>query len=243
MSRFSKQEQSKTGQGLATRLRLHLHPARLARASRLGVAPNHSRKLTLDVGSARAFTAADVAGERVILRTREQLTGDPGPPDPGTHEWAIEYDGECIGSARLVVDPDQHRATYAVGAFVARRRLALPAASQPDGAAPARDRVGTGTGPVGAGTFEYGVRRSGRLRVASRPPLLVLQEQGRARFFSLNGRFGSGQRTTFSTITALAGRPGSRRCRTGKRREGYSRWPPTRCPGCRRRRSLRFHWG
>jgi RimJ/RimL family protein N-acetyltransferase len=54
--------------------------------------------------------------------TREDLAGDGGPPDPGTYGWAIEYDGECIGSARLVVDPDQHCATYSVGVFVADLR-------------------------------------------------------------------------------------------------------------------------
>jgi RimJ/RimL family protein N-acetyltransferase len=54
--------------------------------------------------------------------TREDLTGDAGPPDPGSYIWAIEHDGECIGSARLVIDPDQHCATYAVGVFVADLR-------------------------------------------------------------------------------------------------------------------------
>ncbi len=54
--------------------------------------------------------------------TREQLTDDRGPPDPTTYTWAIEYDGQCVGSARLVVDPDQHCATYAVGLFVADLR-------------------------------------------------------------------------------------------------------------------------
>jgi len=54
--------------------------------------------------------------------TREHVTGDRGPPDTGTYEWAIEYDGQCIGSARLGVDPDQHCATYALGVFVADLR-------------------------------------------------------------------------------------------------------------------------
>jgi [ribosomal protein S5]-alanine N-acetyltransferase len=54
--------------------------------------------------------------------TREDLTGDRGPPDESTYTWAIEYDGQCVGSARLVVDPDQHCATYAVGAFIADLR-------------------------------------------------------------------------------------------------------------------------
>jgi RimJ/RimL family protein N-acetyltransferase len=56
--------------------------------------------------------------------TREDLTGDCAPPDAGTYAWAIEYDGRCIGSARFVIDPDQHCASYTVGVFVAdlRRR-------------------------------------------------------------------------------------------------------------------------
>ena len=52
-------------------------------------------------------------------RLAVHLARDRGPPDAGAYEWAIEYGGECIGSARLVVDPDQHCATYAVGVFVA----------------------------------------------------------------------------------------------------------------------------
>jgi RimJ/RimL family protein N-acetyltransferase len=54
--------------------------------------------------------------------TREQLTDDRNPTDPSTYTWAIEYDGQCVGSARLVVDPDQQCATYAVGLFVADLR-------------------------------------------------------------------------------------------------------------------------
>jgi RimJ/RimL family protein N-acetyltransferase len=58
--------------------------------------------------------------------TREHLTGDRFPSDPGTYNWAIEHDDECIGSARLVVDPDQHCATYSIGLFVpALRGLGL----------------------------------------------------------------------------------------------------------------------
>jgi RimJ/RimL family protein N-acetyltransferase len=53
---------------------------------------------------------------------REHLTGDRVSPDPSMYTWAIECDGQCIGSARLVVDPDQHCATYAVGVFVADLR-------------------------------------------------------------------------------------------------------------------------
>jgi RimJ/RimL family protein N-acetyltransferase len=54
--------------------------------------------------------------------TREHLTGDRVPRDPGAYEWAIEHEGHCIGSARLVVNRDQHCATYAVGLFVPRLR-------------------------------------------------------------------------------------------------------------------------
>jgi RimJ/RimL family protein N-acetyltransferase len=49
---------------------------------------------------------------------REHLMGDPVPRDPSAYEWAIEHEGRCIGSARLVVNRDQHRATYSVGLFV-----------------------------------------------------------------------------------------------------------------------------
>jgi RimJ/RimL family protein N-acetyltransferase len=54
--------------------------------------------------------------------TREHLTGDRVPPDPSAYAWAIEHEGHCIGSARLVVNRDQHCATYAVGLFVAGLR-------------------------------------------------------------------------------------------------------------------------
>jgi len=50
--------------------------------------------------------------------TREHLARQQ-PPEPGTYTWMVEYDGHCIGSARLQVDVDQHCATYAVGLFVA----------------------------------------------------------------------------------------------------------------------------
>jgi len=54
--------------------------------------------------------------------TREYLTAQRPPPDPGAYAWAIEYDGHCIGSAGLRVEPDQHCATYTVGLFVAALR-------------------------------------------------------------------------------------------------------------------------
>ena len=54
--------------------------------------------------------------------TREHLTGACGPPDRGTYRWAIEYDGQCIGSARFVIDRDQHSGSYSVGVFVADLR-------------------------------------------------------------------------------------------------------------------------
>jgi hypothetical protein len=54
--------------------------------------------------------------------TREDQIGERGPPDSSTYKWAIEYDGGCIGSARLVIDPDRHCATYALGVFVADLR-------------------------------------------------------------------------------------------------------------------------
>jgi len=54
--------------------------------------------------------------------TREHLTATGSPPDPSSYSWAVEYDGHCIGSAGLRVDPDQHCATYTVGLFVAALR-------------------------------------------------------------------------------------------------------------------------
>jgi len=53
--------------------------------------------------------------------TREHLARQQ-PPEPGTYTWMAEYDGHCVGSARLQVDVDQHCATYAVGLFVADLR-------------------------------------------------------------------------------------------------------------------------
>jgi RimJ/RimL family protein N-acetyltransferase len=54
--------------------------------------------------------------------SREHLTAQREPPDPCVYTWAVEHDGQCIGSAGLRVDPDQHCATYTVGLFVARLR-------------------------------------------------------------------------------------------------------------------------
>ena len=54
--------------------------------------------------------------------TREHLAGGCGPAESGTYAWAIEYEGQCIGGARLIADADQHSATYAVGVFVASLR-------------------------------------------------------------------------------------------------------------------------
>jgi RimJ/RimL family protein N-acetyltransferase len=54
--------------------------------------------------------------------TREHLTASRRPPESGTYIWAVEYDGHCIGSAGLRVDPDQHCATYTVGLFAAALR-------------------------------------------------------------------------------------------------------------------------
>jgi len=51
--------------------------------------------------------------------TREYLTAASSPPDPRTYAWKVEYDGHCIGSAGLEVNPEQHSAEYTVGLFVA----------------------------------------------------------------------------------------------------------------------------
>lgn len=40
--------------------------------------------------------------------TREHLIAARCPVEPGSYTWAVEYDGHCIGSAGLRVDPDQH---------------------------------------------------------------------------------------------------------------------------------------
>ncbi len=54
--------------------------------------------------------------------TREYLAAARRPPELGVYGWAVEHDGHCIGSAVLRVDAGQHRATYAVGLFVAALR-------------------------------------------------------------------------------------------------------------------------
>lgn len=59
-------------------------------------------------------------GER--YHTREHLLAIRTPPEPGAYEWAVEYDGHCVGHARLRVDTDQHGASYSVGLFVAGLR-------------------------------------------------------------------------------------------------------------------------
>lgn len=55
--------------------------------------------------------------------TREDLTsGSRRPAAPGSYTWAVEHDGQCIGSAGLRVDADQHRASYTIGLFVSGLR-------------------------------------------------------------------------------------------------------------------------
>lgn len=54
--------------------------------------------------------------------SREHLTGDRGPRAAGTYSWAIECEQRCSGGVRLVVDVDQHCASYSVGVFVAALR-------------------------------------------------------------------------------------------------------------------------
>jgi RimJ/RimL family protein N-acetyltransferase len=54
--------------------------------------------------------------------TREYLAEGRRPPEPGEYTWAVEHDDHGIGSAVLRVDAGQHRATYAVGLFVAALR-------------------------------------------------------------------------------------------------------------------------
>ena len=64
--------------------------------------------------------AFDGDGRR--YHTRQHLMARRQPPEPGTYTWVVEYDGHCVGSAGLRVDPDQHCATYTVGLFVAALR-------------------------------------------------------------------------------------------------------------------------
>ena len=54
--------------------------------------------------------------------TREYLTAAGCPPKPRTYTWMVEYDSHCIGSTGLKVNPEQHRAEYTVGLFVAALR-------------------------------------------------------------------------------------------------------------------------
>ena len=54
--------------------------------------------------------------------TREYLTAASSPPNPRTYTWKVEYNGHCIGSAGLEVNPEQHSAEYTVGLFVAALR-------------------------------------------------------------------------------------------------------------------------
>ncbi len=50
--------------------------------------------------------------------TRETVTGDAGPAEPGSYGWAVEHEGHFVGGAGLRVDAGQHRATYTLGLFV-----------------------------------------------------------------------------------------------------------------------------
>ena len=54
--------------------------------------------------------------------TREYLTAASSPPNPRSYTWMVEYDGHCIGSAGLDLNPGQHSAEYTVGLFVAALR-------------------------------------------------------------------------------------------------------------------------
>ena len=38
---------------------------------------------------------------------REHLAAGHGPAEPGSHRWAVEHEGHCIGSAGLRVDARQ----------------------------------------------------------------------------------------------------------------------------------------
>jgi RimJ/RimL family protein N-acetyltransferase len=57
-----------------------------------------------------------------LCHTREHLAAgyerNSTQREPGVYPWSAEHDGHCVGSARLRVDADQHRAEYSVGLFV-----------------------------------------------------------------------------------------------------------------------------
>jgi [ribosomal protein S5]-alanine N-acetyltransferase len=42
--------------------------------------------------------------------------------EPNAYAWAVEHEGHCIGGAGLRVNPDQHRAAFWIGLFVADLR-------------------------------------------------------------------------------------------------------------------------
>lgn len=44
------------------------------------------------------------------------------PPQPGHYWWAVEHNEHCVGSTRLQVNADQHRATFSIGLFVPELR-------------------------------------------------------------------------------------------------------------------------
>ena len=57
-----------------------------------------------------------------LYHTTEYLTARSSTQDPRAYSWKVEYDGHCIGSAALDVNPGQHSAEYSVGLFVAALR-------------------------------------------------------------------------------------------------------------------------
>ena len=89
----------------------------LAAGSGRGVSPRGAGVVVGAIVAAGVFVVAGVSRGGARKAKCEGC-----PLEPGTYRWAVEHDGECIGSARLVVDPDQHCATYAVGVFVADLR-------------------------------------------------------------------------------------------------------------------------
>ena len=60
--------------------------------------------------------------ETAAATTPGVSTATSFPPDPRTYTWKVEYDGHCIGSAGLEVNPVQHSAEYTLGLFVAALR-------------------------------------------------------------------------------------------------------------------------
>jgi RimJ/RimL family protein N-acetyltransferase len=134
-----------------------------------------------------------------LHHTREHLASGRSEPEPGTYPWSAEHDGHCVGSARLIVDADQHRADYSVGLFAPAlrgrglgreiTRLVLDWAFGPLGAHRVELQVLAGNEPAIRCYEACGFRREGARREAELYPdgwrdflyMGILQAEHRAR--------------------------------------------------------------